>query len=112
MAILILITAPPTLPNLVLFAFLFGIANGVSTILRGAIPTAWFGPANIGRTMGALAAPMLFVGALAPLATAAIWSASGDPHAMQWLVLVLSLLGAIGFWSAVACRQRRARYQP
>lgn len=108
LAVLVLILAPPTLPWLALFAITFGLANGITTILRGTVPAAWLGHAHFGKTMGLIAAPMMVAAALAPLATAAIWTASEDPHAMQWAVLGFALLGPAGYWLAVGARARRA----
>lgn len=105
LAVLILIQAPPTTAWLVVFAMTFGIANGISTILRGVVPSEWLGRDDFGRTMGLLAAPMMIVAALAPLGAAAIWSASGDAQAMQWAVFAFSLTGAAGYWLAVVARR-------
>ena len=107
LSILVLILGPPTLPSLALFACLFGIANGVTTILRGIAPGEWLGPQHLGRTMGLIGAPMLVVTALAPLVTAAVWSTTGSVHVMQWVVFAVAVLGALGFWFA-AIRVRRA----
>lgn len=52
--------------------------------------------------MGALGMPMMIAMALAPLATAAIWSTSGDERAMHAALVVLSALGSAGFWLAVS----------
>ena len=98
---------PPTLPVLIVFAVLFGAANGISTILRGTAPGEWLGREHYGRLMGAIAAPMMIVAALAPLATAWIWSATGSARTMQWAVFALSVSGAIGFWVALFARRRR-----
>ncbi len=106
-SVLILILAPPTLPALALFAITFGMANGITTILRGVAPGEWLGRAHLGRTMGLIGTPMLIMTALAPLVTAAVWSASGSVHVMQWTVFAIALCGAAGFWFA-ALMQRRA----
>lgn len=108
LGLLVLIYAPPTLLWLALFAITFGIANGISTILRGVVPGEWLGQAHFGRTMGLLAVPMTVAAALAPLATAAIWSASGNAHSMPWTVLMFSLLGVVGYWLAAGARRYRA----
>ena len=100
LSILILIFGPPSLPALALFACLFGMANGVTTILRGIAPGEWLGQKHLARTMGLIGAPMLIMTALAPLVTAAAWSASGSVHVMQWLVFAIALCGALGFWFA------------
>ncbi len=104
LAVLILILAPPDAAWLVLFAALFGSANGVTTILRGAAPAEWLGREAYGRTMGVLGAPMMFAAALAPLATATLWSHGADPAAMHWAVFVLAVGGALGFWLALLTR--------
>jgi positive regulator of sigma E activity len=56
---------------------------------------------------------MLVMTALAPLVTAAVWSASGSVHTMQWAVFAIALCGAVGFWFAAIMRRRaeRARAQ-
>ncbi|MGE0483209.1 MAG: MFS transporter [Gammaproteobacteria bacterium] len=112
LAVLVFILAPPELPWLALAAIAFGIANGISTILRGTAPAEWLGHDDIGRVMGAMGAPMLLVAALAPLATAAVWSASGSARAMQWLVFAIALVGAAGFWLAVGARRLQAVRAP
>ena len=109
LAVLVLILAPPTTAMLALFAVMFGIANGVTTILRGVAPAEWLGRAHYGSVMGAIGAPMMVVAALAPLATAAIWSASGNARTMQWAVLAVAVTGATGFWTAIAARDSATR---
>lgn len=109
LGLLVLIYAPPTLSWLALFAITFGIANGISTILRGVVPGEWLGQAHFGRTMGLLAVPMTVAAALAPLATAAIWSATGNAQSMPWTVLMFALLGVVGYWLAVGARYYRTK---
>src|SRR6516164_2770873 len=48
------------------FTVLFGIANGLVTIVRGAVPLALFGPKGYGEVLGILATPYLLLAALAP----------------------------------------------
>ena len=105
-SVLILILAPPTLPALAMFAITFGMANGITTILRGVAPGEWLGREHLGRTMGLIGTPMLVMTALAPLVTAAVWSASGSVHVMQWAVFAIALCGAAGFWFAALMRGR------
>ena len=109
LSILILILGPPTLPALALFACLFGMANGVTTILRGIAPGEWLGRQHLARTMGLIGTPMLVMTALAPLVTAAVWSASGSVHVMQWAVFAIAVLGALGFWFAAITQRRTGR---
>jgi MFS family permease len=52
------------------FALMFGGANGLITITRGAVPLALFGASGYGRLMGRLAGPFLLVQAAAPFVMA------------------------------------------
>ena len=106
-SVLSLILLPPELRWLGVFAVGFGIANGILTILRGVAPAEWLGREHYGKLMGAIGAQMMVAAALAPAATAAIWSRTGDPVAMLWLVFGVSLIGTAGFWFAALARARR-----
>lgn len=59
-----------TVPVLIGFALLFGLANGLVTIVRGALVPEVFGRAHIGRIGGAMSAVGLLARAAAPLLTA------------------------------------------
>ena len=50
------------------FTLVFGAANGLSTIVRGAVPLALFGTRGYGEILGILATPYLLLNAIAPLA--------------------------------------------
>ncbi len=52
------------------FMVMFGMANGLLTIARGAVPLALFGPAGYGHTMGRLGRAFLAMQAIAPFALA------------------------------------------
>lgn len=54
------------------FTLLFGISNGLVTIMRGAVPLALFGPKGYGEVLGILATPYLLLAAIAPAAFAVI----------------------------------------
>ena len=49
------------------FVVLYGAANGLVTIVRGAVPLKLFGATGYGRVLGRLAVPVLIMNALAPL---------------------------------------------
>jgi MFS family permease len=51
---------------LLLFTLLMGAAQGVITIVRGAVPLALFGAAGYGTVLGLIATPVLVVNAAAP----------------------------------------------
>ena len=50
-----------------MFAVMFGMANGLLTIARGAVPLALFGASGYGRLMGRIGGPYLVVQAMAPV---------------------------------------------
>jgi MFS family permease len=64
------------------FALLFGGANGLVTITRGAVPLALFGASGYGRLVGRLAGPFLLVQAAAPLVMAFVVDRASDPAAL------------------------------
>lgn len=64
------------------FALLFGGANGLVTITRGAVPLALFGASGYGRLIGRLAGPFLLVQSAAPLVMAFVIEHTSDPAAL------------------------------
>ncbi len=71
-----------SVPVAAAFALLFGGANGLVTITRGAVPLALFGASGYGRLMGRLAGPFLLVQAAAPLVMAFVVDRASDPAAL------------------------------
>jgi MFS family permease len=64
------------------FALMFGGANGLITITRGALPLALFGPTGYGRLIGRLAGPFQIMQAAAPLLMAFVVEKASDPLAL------------------------------
>ena len=64
------------------FALMFGGANGLVTITRGAVPLALFGASGYGRLMGRLAGPFLVMQAAAPLVMAFVVERTSDGAAL------------------------------
>jgi MFS family permease len=67
-----------SVPVAAAFALMFGGANGLVTITRGAVPLALFGASGYGLLMGRLAAPFLLVQAAAPLVMAFVVDQASD----------------------------------
>jgi hypothetical protein len=80
----------------VMFAVMFGAANGLVTIARGAVPLALFGPAGYGRIVGRIARPSLIITALAPLALAFVAERASDPVALA-VVAAFAVVALICF---------------
>jgi MFS family permease len=86
------------------FMVMFGTANGLITITRGAVPLVLFGPVGYGATIGRIAGPWLVMQAIAPLVLAFVIERASDPAA---LALVASL-AVVSFISLVVLRAPRA----
>jgi predicted MFS family arabinose efflux permease len=84
-----------SVPTAAIFALMFGGANGLVTITRGAVPLALFGAPGYGRLMGRLAGPWLLMQAAAPSVMAFVVD-----HANDRAALALAAVFAAG---ALAC---------
>lgn len=82
-----------------LFAVVFGAANGVVTIARGALPLALFGAAGYGRVVGRIARPAQICQALAPFALAWAIDRFSDRAALE--ILIAAALLAFGCFMAI-----------
>ena len=71
-----------TVPAGMAFALMFGAANGLITIARGAVPLALFGSAGYGRTIGRIARAALLVTAIAPVVVAFVAERTSDAVAL------------------------------
>jgi MFS family permease len=88
----------------IVFAIMFGAANGLLTIARGAVPLALFGATGYGRVLGRIAKPYQFMQALAPLALAFVVERSGDPTALT----VTAAFGVVSLVCLIAIRRQKA----
>jgi hypothetical protein len=61
---------------------MFGGANGLVTITRGAVPLALFGASSYGHLIGRLAGPFLLVQSAAPLVMAFVIERTSDSAAL------------------------------
>lgn len=95
---------------IVAFALLYGLSNGVVTIVRGAVPAQLFGREHYGAVAGALAAPQMFALASGPVLVSLIWRASGGSYDRVLLVLsAVSALGLGSFWAAIRAHRNMAQ---
>jgi predicted MFS family arabinose efflux permease len=77
------------------FTLLFGVSNGLVTIMRGAVPLALFGAEGYGTVLGILATPYLVLAALAPAAFALVVERWGY-GAGEAILLTAGLVSLIG----------------
>jgi len=89
-------------------AIVYGLANGIMTIVRGIAVPEMLTREAYGALNGALATPGTIAKALAPGAAAILWQASGSYEAVISASIVGSLVLVAGFWmAAAAARQPR-----
>ena len=93
-------------PLIALALVLYGAGIGIRSIVRGTLPLALFDPQIFAAVMGRLAAPILLVGALSPLAAAWIIDAYGTDTMLTIIVgLCLADILLVGL-VALAARKR------
>ena len=92
-----------SIPVAAAFAVMFGMANGLLTIARGAVPLALFGAAGYGHLMGRIGGPYLVMQAIAPLVLAFVVERSSDPAALA-VVASFAAISLIAF--AAVCRPK------
>jgi hypothetical protein len=83
------------------FCILYGLSNGIVTIVRGTIPQTLFGRENYGAIAGALAGPSLLSKAAGPLVAAAILGVSPSPTALLIVLLGCAALSLAFYLGAV-----------
>jgi MFS family permease len=83
-------------PTAAIFALMFGGANGLITITRGAVPLALFGATGYGQIVGRLAGPFLLVQSIAPLAMALVVERVSDAAALA-VAAVCALTAVVCF---------------
>jgi predicted MFS family arabinose efflux permease len=105
LAFVVLMLAGASFTGALAFVLVFGVANGLITIVRGSVPLALFGPNGFGALMGVLATPYLVVNAVAPFAFALIVDGWGYGAAAAALVAT-GLLSAAGMEILAAWHRR------
>jgi MFS family permease len=87
-----------------LFCCLYGLSNGVLTIVRGTIPQELFGRENYGAISGAMAGPALLSKAAGPLAAAMLMQGADAPTVLVALLSGCTVLALVFYLAAVRCR--------
>lgn len=100
LSLITMLAAPPDPLAVAAATLIYGAANGLATIVRGAVPLALFGHAGYATTLGRIAAPGLISAAFAPLAFAWVLENTG-PRTGLAVLAALSLAGFGGMaWLA------------
>jgi MFS family permease len=107
LSFLVLMLGGASLYTAVAFTLLFGISNGLVTIMRGAVPLALFGTKGYGEVLGILATPYLLLAALAPGALALVVERYGY-GAVEAILLGAGLFSFLGMEVMSLWYRRRA----
>jgi MFS family permease len=92
--------------GLILFAIIYGVANGLVTILRGMAVPEFIGPEGYGVVSGALTMPTNIMRAAGPLLASLAWGAFGGYTAVLWGLAAIMLVAAAGFAAAAMLSKR------
>jgi len=97
-ALLVLLLAGGNIMLLALFVALYGIINGMMTILRGVAIAAFLGRAGFGSKSGLISTISGLALACSPFAAGTIWDLGGYALVLA-LLLGVAVAGAAAFWS-------------
>ncbi|MFI5001229.1 MAG: MFS transporter, partial [Reyranellales bacterium] len=98
--------------GLILFAIIYGVANGLVTILRGMAVPEFIGPEGYGVVSGALTMPTNVMRAAGPLMASFAWSALGGYTPVLWGLAGIMLVAACGFAAAAVLSKREPWPKP
>lgn len=111
-AALLLIFFPYSFPALAVFAVLYGIANGIMTIVRGTAVPDLLWREGYGAINGALSLPSTVAKAASPFAAALLWSWSGGYEAVLWAICAGGAISVSAFWFATYAAAHRTDARP
>ena len=83
-----------------LFVLLYGLGNGMNTIVKGTAMAQYVSRAHVGQLNGLLGLPIALARAAAPLTLGLLWSPQHGYTLALWWLLAASLLGTGALWAA------------
>jgi predicted MFS family arabinose efflux permease len=90
------------------FALLYGWANGVMTIVRGTVPGVLFGARDYGALLGRLAQPQFILKAFAPVAVTLLFTLDPSRRLALYVLAGAALLALVAYRLAVRAAASRA----
>ena len=82
------------------FVLLYGLGNGMSTIVKGTAMAQYVSRTHVGQLNGLLGVPIALARAAAPLILGLLWSPQHGYTLALWWLLAASLLGTGALWAA------------
>ncbi|OLP61971.1 MFS transporter [Xaviernesmea oryzae] len=109
-SLLILAATAPAFAGAIVFAVLFGMGNGVQTIVLGTLPLRLFGTQGYGARQGRVMAVRLTIGSAAPFAFSLMTDHAGPREALMAAALIGC--GAVASFAAIGWLVRHPTPQP
>lgn len=91
---------------ILLYIVCYGVANGIITIVRGAIPVELYGREGYGKISGALSAPSVVARAVGPWVAALLWTGYGGYGAVIVCLFLIGVAGCLAFFGAINAPRR------
>jgi MFS family permease len=104
-ALFILLVFGSSYPAVLLFCALYGISNGILTIIRGTIPKSMFGSKNYGAISGAMAGPALLSKAAGPIVIATLVQKNADSILIVSTLLAVSILSSVLYFRSLSSKK-------
>ena len=82
------------------FVVLYGLGNGMNTIVKGTAMAQYVSRTHVGQLNGLLGLPIALARAAAPLTLGLLWSPEHGYTLALWWLLLASLLGTAALWRA------------
>ena len=90
------------------FVWVYGLGNGMFTIVKGTVVAQYISQAHVGSLNGAIGVPMALARAGAPWVMGLMWSPAIGYQDSVLLMLVLAMIGVAALWVAQRRVLRRA----
>ncbi len=87
-------------PLVCLFVLLWGIGNGMLTIVKGTAVAQYVSRAHAASLNGALGLPLALSRAAAPLGLGWLWSAGAGYRNGLWVLMLMGVIGVVALWMA------------
>ena len=84
----------------VLFVVVYGVGNGMLTIVKGTVMAQYVSREHMGSLNGLLGLPMALARAAAPWLMGLLWTSKTGYTSGLWLMFAASLVGVAALWSA------------
>jgi MFS family permease len=96
-ALVLLALGPPSLPLALLYGVVFGVANGLITIVRVTGVAEILGRQGYAQISSAITMAAILPRTASPLVLGLVWEAAGGYGPVPWILLGVIILGGLAF---------------